>query len=881
MLNPKKLLSVLIGSLMYCGAVTADQQVIDTISRFGVNVAVTDNFAAQSGTDCAALGADWGSCYLSTLTLTNPGDAVTSQDWAIWFSGIRQVLSHANDQFNITHITGDLYKLTPTEKFRGFPAGQAVSLPLISEYWQLAQTDVMPRWYVTSSQGTAKVITATDTEDMGKLTTLSAGQWKRTPEDANIPMTPENRYLKNQLTAQVAPAVLRGAIIPTPLKQQVRSEDINLSRGISLDLQGLPAASVQVIKESFKAAGIRSGSGYPVTTQLSQRKDQPAGSYQLEITPEKTSVTAVDAGGLFNGLQSLLQLVPLKGEAIIPAMTVSDEPRFAYRAVFIDVGRNFHSKQAVLRTLQQMSRLKLNVLHLHLSDDEGWRLEIPGLPELTEVGGKRCHDTSETQCLLPQLGSGPDSTTNGSGYFTRQDYIEILRYAGARQIEVIPEFDMPAHARAAVVSMEARYKKLMAAGKPQQAQEYRLQDEGDDSQVTTVQFYDRKSFVNPCLPSTSRFVDKVMNEVISMHREAGQPLTTWHFGGDEAKNIYRGAGYTGKANPEPSKGQRDLSQQDMPWAKSAACRTLVEKGSVKDLSELPGWFALQVSQQVKAAGLNSMQAWQDGLKAIPSASQFATTSTRINFWDTLFWGGVQDASDWSNKGYQVIVSNPDYLYLDMPYEVDPQEPGYYWAARFSDEQKIFTFSPDNLAQNAETSVDRDGKAFSATTGPGWKGAYGMSAQVWSEVVRTDEQMEYRLYPRLFSVAERAWHKAGWEGDIKPGQSYEKGKTHTVDQQALTNDWSRFASLLGNSMLARLDAAGISYRIPVPGARISNGQLQANTSLPGLPIEYSTDNGKQWVQYQPEQPPVLRGVVSVRAKSPDGQRSSRVVTVNAG
>lgn len=92
-----------------------------------------------------------------------------------------------------------------------------------------------------------------------------------------------------------------------------------------------------------------------------------------------------------------------------------------------------------MRLIDQMSRYKLNKFHFHLTDDEGWRIEIPGLPELTEVGSQRCHDLTEQKCLLPQLGSGADNNNMGSGYFTRDDYIEILRYAKDRNIEVIPK----------------------------------------------------------------------------------------------------------------------------------------------------------------------------------------------------------------------------------------------------------------------------------------------------------------------------------------------------------------------------------------------------------------------------------------------------------
>ncbi|GAM66825.1 beta-hexosaminidase [Vibrio sp. JCM 19236] len=110
---------------------------------------------------------------------------------------------------------------------------------------------------------------------------------------------------------------------------------------------------------------------------------------------------------------------PMSSHAI-PTMKVIDHPRMEYRGYMVDVARNFHSKESILKTLDQMSAIKMNKLHLHLSEDEGWRLEIPGLPELTEVGGNRCFDPSERACLLPQLGSGADSNNFGSGYFSEK-----------------------------------------------------------------------------------------------------------------------------------------------------------------------------------------------------------------------------------------------------------------------------------------------------------------------------------------------------------------------------------------------------------------------------------------------------------------------------
>src|SRR5690606_9977039 len=140
-----------------------------------------------------------------------------------------------------------------------------------------------------------------------------------------------------------------------------------------------------------------------------------------------------EAAGVFYAVQSLKSMFPPnswsgKQRSIsISAVEVADEPRFGYRAFMMDVARNFQPKEQVLKVLDLMSSYKLNVLHFHLNDDEGWRLEIPSLPELTEVGAKRAHNT-KGQSLPPSYGSGPDTTNQaGTGYYSKSDFIEILK----------------------------------------------------------------------------------------------------------------------------------------------------------------------------------------------------------------------------------------------------------------------------------------------------------------------------------------------------------------------------------------------------------------------------------------------------------------------
>lgn len=879
-----------IATLLSMGATqsaSASQKIVDTMSsQLRLNYQIVDNDAVNHGIDCAALGADWASCNKVTLTLKNTGSAITDKDWAIYFHNIRMILAVNNDQFKITHVTGDLHKLEPTEKFKNIPANAVVTIPIIGEYWQISESDVMPRWYVTSSKAEPKVIanTDTDSDNLSAFVKPLGEQWKISPNDHNVLMTPENRYQRNKDIQEINEELLKGQILPTPSKLTVGKETIILNEnGVNLVLNHLSKESKSVLEEHFRKLEIAvSSKGFNINASIDKSafKKGVKGSYKLEITPQGATILAFDESGIFYGVESILSVIHAKNPQVIPTLSAEDAPRFEYRGMMLDTGRNFKSKEAVLQLLDTMSKYKMNKFHFHLSDDEGWRIEIPGLPELTEFGSKRCHDLSETKCLLPQLGSGPNSNNSGSGYFTRNDYIEIVKYANARFIEVIPEIDMPAHARAAIMSMEVRYQHLMNKGKEQQANEYRLVDPTDTSNTTTVQFYNRQSYLNPCLDSSKKFVNKVITEIAKMHAEAKQPISTWHFGGDEAKNIHFGNGYQdiNAAQKETGKGLIDQSIEDHPWAKSQACQAFVNKGVVKNIEHLPSHFAVEVSKIIKNNGINRMQVWQDGVKFATDAKSFATDEVIVNFWDSLYWGGYDSVNEYANKGYKVIVSNPDYVYLDMPYEVNPKESGYYWASRFNDERKIFSFAPDNLPQNAETSFDRNGDAFAAKGTMNWPGAYGLSAQIWTENIRTDDKMAYMAYPRLLSVAERAWHKADWETNYQKDRQFQQGETHYVDQQKLFNDWNQFANLIGQRELAKLDAASINYRLPVPGAKIENGKLIANIVFPGLSIEYSIDKGNQWQRYQGPTAIKKGESVIIRSVSPNKQRTSRIEIV---
>ena len=239
----------------------------------------------------------------------------------------------------------------------------------------------------------------------------------------------------------------------------------------------------------------------------------PPEGYTIQITPDTLYVTSKDQAGLFYARQTLNQL-----PSLVPCMTITDYPDLHYRALMLDVVRNYYPADSIYKVIDVMAQYKLNVLHLHLSDDEAWRLEIPGLPQLTDIGSKRGYTTDESECLFPMYCGGwdPNAPTTANGYITREKYISLLRYAHARHIRVIPEIDMPGHMRAA--------KKAMGN---------LLTDSLFDTRVYKSAQHYTDNVINVSLPYAVQFIDHVISEIVKMYQEAEHPLYQFNIGGDE------------------------------------------------------------------------------------------------------------------------------------------------------------------------------------------------------------------------------------------------------------------------------------------------------------------------------------------------------------
>ncbi|MGF1688021.1 carbohydate-binding domain-containing protein [Photobacterium japonica] len=855
-------LALAVGALCSSSVFALPQQ---ALNQFGNDVDLT--YTVMDNTQ------DEWRTFRAKISLNNQGaTALPATGWSIWFSHIREVPTVFSDQFTITHVNGDIFKLEPTAAFAGLPAGQALDVEFDGANWQVAKSDVMPNWYfVSEHEGLAvsALIKSTSNSIDGKVPVLpeaelpfvadfaDAKQWKRydapSLTDAYDPFTAEQRFERNASLSKIEDVV---GVVPAPTQMTVgegavaldadwvivydagyEEEAAYLGEQLGLTVAPWSPTSAKVIKVGWGQVSLNSRSVW-------------ADAYKLTVDAAQGNIkiAAVDAAGAFYAVQSLLQLVD---NGNVPAVQITDAPRFEYRGFSLDASRNFRDRETVLRLLDQMARFKLNKLHLRLADDEGWRIEMASLPELTEVGSRRCHDPEERTCLLPFLGAGPDGTADSDGFYTAQEYREILTYAAERNIEVIPELDMPGHAHAAVKAMEARYHRLMDAGKQAEAEEFLLTDFEDKSDYLSVQLFTDNA-MNVCMESTFSFVDQVVGELAALHQGV-QPLKTFHFGGDEVAGA---------------------------WKNSPACDAFFannDKG-ITSPDQLSQYFVERVAAITANHGLN-LGGWEDGLmhngKVYPRANM-ANAAVTGNAWQNIWeWGVADRAYNMANNGFKVIYNHATHFYFDHPYEPDPNERGYYWAPRYTDTRKTFSYMPDDVFANAD--FTRAGAPITkeeVVASAGVKklerpeNVAGLQSSLWAETVRTSEQFEGMVFPRIIAMAERAWHTAAWEAN--------DAQAKPADDAARDADYNRFANLLGQHVFADLEVEGIDFNLPVPGAKVVDGVLHANSAFPGLAIEYSQDNGTSWQVFDAANPPAVAGNVLLRTAS--GERASRTTSV---
>lgn len=338
-------------------------------------------------------------------------------------------------------------------------------------------------------------------------------------------------------------------------------------------------------------------------------------AYSLEVSPQEIVIKASDNKGFFYALQTIRQLLPpsiereslldKKLEWSIPVVIIQDEPRFGYRALLLDASRFFIPKENVLRIIDCMSMLKLNTLHFHLTDDNGWRVEIKKYPRLTEVGAWRVdhQDLPFPARRNPKKG---ESTPLG-GFYTQEDIREMVAYAAERQVEIVPEIDMPAHSNAAL----AAYPKLACPV----VKEYIGVLPGLGG---------RNSEIIYCAGNDSvfTFLQNVMDEIMELF-----PSHYIHIGGDEAQKTH--------------------------WKLCPLCQARMKKEQLANEEDLQGYFMKRISDYVRSKG-REVIGWDE-----LTNSSFLPDNSIILGWQ----GFGQAALKAAEEGHRFIMTPARIMYL--------------------------------------------------------------------------------------------------------------------------------------------------------------------------------------------------------------------------
>lgn len=402
-------------------------------------------------------------------------------------------------------------------------------------------------------------------------------------------------------------------------------------------------------------------------------------------------------------------LGPSRG--LVQQAYIEDWPSYEYRGQMIDIARNFQPLSELLKIVDEMALQGLNTLHLHLADDEAWRVEMPSFPELTDMASHRGYTLDDADFLAQTYtGDGNPYSTGGTanGYYTTQDFITLLQYAADRGIRVIPEVDVPGHSRAAIKAMEQRWRRTGD-------DTYRLVEDGDQSKYDSAQDY-RDNVMNPALDGPYRFVQQVLEDLIGMYRQAGAPLVAFNIGGDEVPN---GA-----------------------WNGSPSMPEFMNTHGLADQTAVHGYFVRRIDDMIAHHGL-PIAGWQE--MAYDNSQAFDTKMLPriygIQAWRTMGKRNLEYVQNILDRGYPVIMYNCDRNYMDMAYSPHPEENGLTWARPVDELQSLGGYAEDYF-----------------TFGPDTKGRIlGVAGALWAETLRSPQQMQEYLLPKFLGMAERAWN----------------------------------------------------------------------------------------------------------------------------
>ena len=749
--------------------------------------------------------------YESSFTLTNTSKKPLESGWEIYYTQLspRQVKMNDNSPVIIEMVNPGFYKMTPSPTWETLASGDSITIRYLNRgmFTQILFTPQAP-FFVANDDKPVSI-------PLSIAPFSHEEQWVVPGRVAPPYPDGEKVYADNQSLATDY-TVQPYDMLPALKEITPREGTSIVFKDISLSVEEGFANEAQLLIRQLKAMGYNiTDNGQTIIAlchfprNVKARNDE---HYRLDVKNNYITISGATPHAIFNGTQTLLSLLKRQGiPARLENVAINDYPDLLYRGMMLDIARNFTRKADLLKLLDLLAAYKINVFHFHFSDDEAWRLEIPGLEELTEVGSRRGFTRDESQCLYPIFYGGwnsSDTTATANGYYSRQDFIEVLQYAAQRHITVIPEIESPGHARAAIFAMKARYNRLKESN-IDAAQEYLLSEQADTSKYVSAQAY-TDNVMNVAMPSVYRFMDKVCSEIIAMYQEAGVPLASIHIGGDEV--------------PHGS------------WEGSPICHRYMKEHQMKDTHELAEYYLENITQMLSEKGVKT-SGWQEvALKHSPEMnSRIAPRFNGVYCWNTI---GSNDIIPYTvaNDGYDVILCNVNNFYLDLAYNTHKDEPGLIWGG-YVDEFASFDMLPYNVYGSARKNMAGEknnlktaGKGKVQLAGDARSRIKGIQAQLFSETIGGFDMVQYYIFPKIFGLVERGWNSFP-EWTPTPGN----------DKQALyEHARAIYNAKIAQIELPRLALDSINFRIAQPGVKIVDGKLYANSPIPQAEIRYTTD-----------------------------------------
>ena len=414
--------------------------------------------------------------------------------------------------------------------------------------------------------------------------------------------------------------------------------------------------------------------------------------YTFKSDKNGVEITGNAAIGTFYGMQTLIQLLPVKKSKslAIAAVDVQDEPRFVYRGAMLDVGRHYFPVAFVKKYIDYLALHKMNYFHWHLTEDQGWRIEIKKYPKLTEIGSKR-----NGSIIGSYPGKGSDNTPEG-GFYTQEEVKDIVKYASDRFITVIPEIEMPGHGSAAIAAypelscfpnektqlpdnmISAKSKEEMANGRVKIVQE----TWGVHSDVYVPSEY------------TFKFLQDVIDEVVVLF-----PSKYIHIGGDEA--------------PKDA------------WKRSEFCQQLIKEKGLKDEHGLQSYFIQRIEKYINGKG-RTLIGWDEILEGglAPNAV-------------VMSWRGEEGGIAAAKENHQVIMTPGSHVYLDHSQTKNEKE---VTIGGYLPIETVYSYEPVPKELNEEQA----------------KYVLGAQGNVWTEYMANPAKVEYMIFPRLSALSEVLW-----------------------------------------------------------------------------------------------------------------------------